>query len=136
MSYVPGKGTELKLDISSVFTAIAQVVNLTPPSMEMGTSETTHLASTWREYISSIPDGGEIELTIEYDSASSTHASLWSKFTGGAVESWQVVFNDVGDTLVAFSGIITGFEFDEVAVDNVVTATVKVKITGAVTITP
>ncbi len=136
MAYTPGKGTELKLSIASVFTALAAVVNVTPPSMEMGTVETTHLASTWREFLSTIPDGGEVAFTIEYDPGATTHASLWTAFQGGALEGWQVVFNDAGDAVVAFSGILTKFNFDEVAVDNVVTASLTVKISGAVTITP
>lgn len=136
MAYAPGKGTILQLEIASVFTAIAQLVNVTPPSMSVGTSETTHLASTWREFIGSIPDGGEITFTIEYDSADASHAALSSKFAGCAVENWKVLFNDAGDTEVAFSGIITGFSWDEVVIDNVVTASLTVKVSGTVTVTP
>lgn len=136
MAYAPGKGTVLKLTITATPTDIAQVVGITPPQMTVGTSETTHLGSSWREYISTLPDGGEVSLTIEYDSAAATHAALWTAFTGGAAEAWSVVFNDTGDTAIAFSGILTGFAWDEVTVDNVVTASLTIQITGAVTVTP
>jgi hypothetical protein len=132
MAYAPGKGTELRLTITGTPTAIAQLVSVTPPSMEMGTTETTHLGSTWKEYISNIPDGGEVSFVVEY----ATHAALWTAFTGGAAEVWAVAFNDAGDTTVGFSGILTAFAWDDVVVDGVVTASLTVKVTGAVTITP
>jgi predicted secreted protein len=136
MAYTPGKGTKLQLSISSTLTDIAQVVSLTPPSMEMGTTETTHLLSTWREYISNLPDGGSIDFTIEYDPSHASHAALWTAFQGGAAESWKVLFTDTGAAAVTFDGILTNFAWDEVAVDGVVTASITVKITGAITITP
>lgn len=136
MAFTPGKGTQLQLSIASVYTAIAQVVGITPPSMDMGTTETTHLLSTWREFIGTIPDGGEIQFTVEYDAANATHAAIWAKFVVGAIELWKVVFTDLGNAEVGFSGIITGFHFDEVVIDNVATVQITVKISGAVTITP
>jgi len=136
MAYTPGKGTRLKLSISSVFTDIANVVSLTPPSMEMGSTETTHLLSAWREFIANIPDGGEVQFTIEYDPTGSTHQQLFTSFSAGTTESWKVVFNDAGNAEVAFEGFVTGFSWDEVAVDGVVTASITIKLTGAVLITP
>ncbi|WP_254509888.1 phage tail tube protein [Anatilimnocola floriformis] len=136
MAYTAGKGTKLQLSISSTLTDIAQVVSMTPPSMEMGTVETTHLLSTWREYISTIPDGGSIDFTLEWDASHATHAALWTAFQGGAVETWKVLFTDTGAATVGFSGIVTGYAFDEIAVDGVVTASLSVKLTGPVVITP
>jgi len=136
MAYTPGKGTELRLTISSTPTALAQVVNITPPAMEMGTTETTHLLSTWREYIANIPDGGTVQFTVEYDSASATHVQLWTSYQAGTLETWAVALNDTGDTTINFSGILTNFGFDQITVDNVVTAPLTIKISGAVTITP
>lgn len=136
MAYTPGKGTRLKLSIASVFTDVAQCVGITPPSMTMGSTETTHLLSSWREYMANIPDGGEVAVSIEYDPSGATHQQLFTSFTTGITEAWKVVFADAGNAEVSFSGFITNFEWDETQVDGVVTASITIKITGAVSITP
>ena len=46
------------------------------------------------------------------------------------------MFADAGNTEIAYTCFVTGFNFDEIAVDGVVTASLTVKITGAVEITP
>lgn len=132
MSYAPGLGTTLSLG----GTAIAQLVSVTPPSMENPTADVTHLGSTWREFVATIPDGGEISLNIEYDSAQATHATLASNFAAGTSGTWVVTLADSGGTTIGFAGPITNFEWDEIVVDDVVRASVTVKISGAVTITP
>lgn len=136
MAYTPGKGTDLQLSIASVYTSIAQVVSVTPPQMEVGASETTHLLSEWREYIATIPDGGELTFNIEWDAAASTHGTLFSKFKDGESGEWKVILNDAGDTVVAFAGCITNFSPSELTVDNVSMAALTVKVSGEVTITP
>lgn len=143
MAFTPGKGTKLQLSIASVFTDIAQLVHVGPPKMQKGTSETTVLADDWRTFIASIKDGGQVTLTIEYDAAETTHATLWEKFSEApaagnnlGVQDWKVVFADAGAAVVGFSAVITNFEFDDVDVEKVVTAQLTLKVSGAVTITP
>lgn len=143
MAYTPGKGTQLQLSIASVFTAIAQLVGVGPPGMTKGTSEVTDLSDDWKRFIASIKDGGEVTLTVEYDAATTTHATLWTKFSEAptssnnwGVQDWKVVFADAGAAEVAYSAIITNFKFDDVDNEKVVTAQLTLKISGAVTITP
>lgn len=132
MAYTPGKGTTITL----AGTARAQVLNITPPSMEMGVTETTHLTSTWKTFIANIPDGGEVSLTIEYDASETTHAALWTDFQAGTAGTYTIVFTDTGAAVVGFAAIITKFAWDQIAVDGVVTASLTLKITGTVSITP
>jgi hypothetical protein len=132
MAFTPGKGTTISLGGS----AIAQVTAITPPGLTMGTSETTHLTSTWRTCIANIRDGGECGFTIEWDSADVSHAAVLTDFGAGTSGTWLITFTDSGATTIGFSGIVTGFAPDEVVVDNIVTAQLTIKINGAVTITP
>lgn len=136
MAYTPGKGTKLQLSISSVFTDIATVQNVTPPSMTMGESETTHLGSAAREFIPNIRDSGEVSFKIEYDAANVTHQNLLATYNTGVTADWKIIFPDLGTTEVTFSGFITGFSWDEVSVDNVVTASLTIKLTGTVSVVP
>jgi hypothetical protein len=136
MAYAPGKGTTLSLTIAATPTVLTQVVSITPPSMEMGMSETTHLGSTWRAFLANIPDGGEFTFELEYDSAAATHAAVWSQFVLGTEAVWLITLADTGTTTIGFSAPISGFAISDIVVDDIVKLTVSAKVTGAVTITP
>lgn len=143
MAYTPGKGTKQQLSIASVFTDIAQVVGVGPPKMSKGTSETTDLSMDWKTFIASVKDAGQVTLTIEYDAASATHAALWTAYSEAptssnnwGVQDWKTIFADAGNAAVAYSGVLTNFEWDDVDIEKVVTAQITIKISGAVTLTP
>ena len=132
MANTPGKGTTLSVG----GTNITQLVNVTAPQMENPEIDTTVLSDTWRNFIASIPDGGELTFTVNYDASTAVHGTLTTNFAAGTSSAWVVTFADTGAATVGFSGPITGFSWGEAAVDNLVTAQVTVKVTGAITITP
>ena len=136
MANTPGKGTIVKISIAETPTAIAQLVGVTPPQMEMGTTETTHLTSSAREFIANILDGGTVDLTINYDSADASHAAILSQFKAGTLAVFSIEFNDAGDTTVGFSGVMTNHNWGEATVESLVTLTVTIKVSGDVTVTP
>lgn len=136
MSFTPGKGTLLQLSISSVFTTISQRVQVTAPDMENPKLDTTNLDNTWRTNRSTIPDGGEVGLIIQYDAGAVTHAALWASFQAGTTEAWKIVFTDTGAAEIAWSGHIAKFSFGEADVDNLILATLTITVSGAVVITP
>lgn len=136
MANTPGKASYLKLSISSVFTTLGQLVSVQPPQMSMGTVETTTLSSTWRTFIATVLDGGEVTCTVNYDASDSSHAQLWTDFQAGTVDSWKIVFADTGAAEVAFSGIITALEWGEYTIDDLVQLNITIKVTSTVTITP
>jgi hypothetical protein len=135
MAYTPGKGTLLKLKISSSYTSLGQVTKITPPSMEMGTVETTTITSASRSFLATIIDGGEVGFTIEWDATDTTHAALLTAFNAGTLSDFEVLFND-GGTTVQFFAIVTKFPWDEIDVESVVTIPITLKISGDVTVTP
>lgn len=126
------QGTLLK--VSS--TTIAQRVRIKPAEHTRADIETTDLDSTWKTYIAGIPDGGEMELEINYDPGSATHATLWSLFGSGAVDDFQLVLTDAGAAVISFDAIVKGFMLGEMTTDQLQRATVKLRITGAVAIAP
>lgn len=136
MANTPGKGTVLQLSISSVYTAIAQLRRVTPPNMEMGTVEITDINDTWRKFLATIKDGGNVVFAIRYDPAQATHAQLWTSFGLGTSEAWKVIFADAGVAEVGFSGIITNLGWGEANVDAIMEQELTLKVDGAVTITP
>jgi hypothetical protein len=134
MAYIAGKGTTLKVSISTVFTIIAQLKNITPPGKKMGTTETTHLLSTDKEFISTIREGGDVKFTVEWDPANTTHAYLLTAFDAGTMESWKVTLPN--GTIIAFTGILTDFPWDQLDVEAVAMIDLTIKVSGAVTVTP
>ena len=98
--------------------------------------DTTDLDATWRTFVATVLDGGELTFVINWDTANTQHAALWSKLSGRAVETWLVTYPDTGATTIGFDGPITGFDIGTSQVDNNVKVTLKIKVSGAITVTP
>ncbi len=130
------QGTLLQLSISAVFTTIAQRVRVKPNEVKREKIETTDLDSTWESSIAGIPRAGELEMEINYDAGAATHAALWASFGTGTVEAWKLILADSGTATFAFSGWIMSFQPGEATVDGLQKATLKIQVTGAVTLTP
>lgn len=136
MAITPGKGATLKVSITGTPTTIGQITSITAPNMTNPTVDTTDLDDTWRSFRSTILDGGELTFVVNWDTADTQHAALWSKFTGGAAETWLITYADTGATTVGFDGPITGFQPSAATVEGIVTVTLTIKVSGAITITP
>ncbi len=132
MAYLIGAGTVLSRRTATspvAYTAITQVKDITPPPLEMGTVETTHLASSAREFMATIPDGGEVTFNLEYDPADTQHIALYTSFGAKTIETWRI---DLPGTAVNidFTGFITKFGIDQVSVDTVNTIPCTIRVTG------
>ena len=59
---------------TSVFTALAEVLSITPPEITTETTDVTHLGSDdgFREFIAALRDGGEATVNMNYVEASAT----------------------------------------------------------------
>lgn len=126
------QGTLLKLS----GTTIVQRTTIKPNAMTRAKLETTDLDSTWETSIAGIPRGGELEMEGNYSAGEATHASLWSSFGSGTVESWSLTLTDAGGAVFAFSGYITSLQIGEAKTDGIQKISIKIQITGAVSLTP
>jgi hypothetical protein len=107
MAFVKSKGTVLKQYISTVYTAVAQVISLDGPGMKSETYE----ANTLDNANAGIPkkptgntDGGDLSGELFLDPALAGHKSLLALLTTPAVQLWQVVYADTGATTWPFAG--------------------------------
>lgn len=125
------KGLGSTLSVSDV--AIAQIVSISGPGSDVGTVETTDLSSTFRTYLPTVSNSGEIGMEIHYSPQQATHTTLEGLVATPAVEDWDLDFADGSN--YAFDGILTGFEVSGMEVDGVVMASITIQITGAITIT-
>ena len=139
-----GHGTELQRGDGGgpeVFTKIAEVLNISGPSLARDTVDVTSMDSPdqWREFIAGLKDGGEVTFDVIYDPVDATiepSGGLLSELdlaSGAAATNYKLVFSDPATTTWDFAAILTGFEPNE-AVDDKVMASVTLKISGKPTI--
>lgn len=112
-----------------VFTKLAEVVSITPPSMSRDTVDATHLESTdrWREYIAGLRDAGEVAAELNFIAGGAAETALFASFNSDDAENWEITFPN--EEAWIFSAILTSIE-TEVTVDGKMTASVGFKLTG------
>ncbi len=99
-----------------VFTAIAEITELTPPQMSRDDIDvTSHQSSDgYREFISGLRDGGEVSFKANWLPTNSTHdgtTGLLETFNDNDTHNWKVILPNTLIT-IAFSGFLTAFEPD------------------------
>jgi len=114
-----------------VWTAIAEVMNITPPSFTRETQDATHMASpnAYREFISGLRDAGEVSLEINYIPGASAQTTLLADLDSDLVVSYRIVFPVSPLSTVTFTAFVTAFS-PEAPLDAKLTASVTFKVTG------
>jgi len=138
MAVYAGQGTVLKATIASTLTAIAQVLEMEGPGIQVGTKETTNLASSIKTYRGQLPDPGTLTATIQYDPADTTHQFLASQvllWPQPAI-AWAMVFPVAAGTHEAtFNAVLTKFAPKGFNEEDNIEADIELQLTGAVTFT-
>lgn len=132
-----GLGSTLKIDNgSAVLTAVGEVIEIGLPNPQVEEVEATHFASPGRqrEFIPGLIDNGEIAFRINWLPGNATDTLINSALTAGTSRDMEVEIPSGPATKqkFAFKGIVKGFE-KSVPIDDRMTATVTVRVAGAVT---
>ena len=136
MAGIDGFGTALQRGDGAtpeVFSTIANVTSINPPSMERSTIDVTAHDSDdgWMEFLGSLKDGGEVSADVNYDP--SEHDALVADFDDDAPRNYKIVFPDADATTWSFQAILTGFE-PEAPYDDKLAASLTWKVTGKPTL--
>ncbi|WP_417398360.1 hypothetical protein [Gimesia chilikensis] len=99
---------------------------------ERPTIDVTNLSSTDREYLVSIPDGGEISCELNYDP--SQHGGFATLMGTGDKAALIITFGDDSSTTLSCDSYLTSFELTAGSVEDVLTASATFKITGEVSL--
>jgi len=135
-------GTLLKIGDGATptenFTTIANVMDISGPSLSLRTAESTHQTSTggWADYIGTIKDGGQVTFPILFDPVENTHdagAGLIKDMVDRTKRNFQIVFPDTANTTWTIPALVTGFE-PGAPVDGNLTANVTLKVAGQPTL--
>jgi hypothetical protein len=120
-----------------VVATVAQVTNISGPSLSMDTADVTTHDSTnaWEETVGTILRSGEVTIDIVYDPADNTQdgtdtSGLVYRMKNKVRSAFSVVFSDTAGSVWSFDGDVTGFE-PGAPVDGALTASVTVKPTGS-----
>lgn len=132
MAGIDGRGTALQRGDGAtpeVFTTIANVTSINPPSMERETIDVTAHDSEdgWMEFVGGLKDGGEVSADVNYDP--SEHDVLVADFDDENPRNYRIVFPDADATTWSFQAILTGFE-PEAPYDDKLAASLTWKVTG------
>lgn len=123
-------------DSPNSYTEIAEVKNIGGPNESADEIEVTHLRSpgSYREFLASFKDGGEIPCVANYIPANATHASgasgLRGLFASGDVRGWKITLAD--GTLLYFDGWVKALG-TPIQVGNAVELNFTIRVSGAVT---
>tara|TARA_R100001463_G_scaffold129363_2_gene188247 strand:- start:39 stop:443 length:405 start_codon:yes stop_codon:yes gene_type:complete len=130
---ITGNGTIFKYN--SV--AIGDIISISAPSVTVATIDTTSVASIYRTFLGGTIDSGTMSLEIMYDPNSTAGAALEAEWEATASNApverdCEIEFSD--SSKYAFKGILVGMSAS-VAIDDRVTASVEIKLSGAITVT-
>lgn len=113
---------------------VAAVRNLSGPSISLDTSDvTTHdSAGGWREFIATLIDAGEVTLELVWDPDNASHNNVRGDLVARTSQTYSIEWPDVSPAVFTFVAFVTAFQ-PEAPVDGELSASVTLKITGAVT---
>ena len=136
-SAVIGKGTLFKRGDGAspeVFTTVAEVKSISGPELSRDTLDVTNMDSTgnFREFVATLQDGGSVSFDINLIGDNTSQNNLDTDMNNGTARNFQMLLPNVGATLYSFTGLVTGFSV-AVEIDGIITASITIKITGAVT---
>ncbi|MBW2084434.1 MAG: outer capsid protein Hoc [Deltaproteobacteria bacterium] len=135
-------GTLLKIgdgaEPTENFTTIAEVLDITGPSLSLDTEDVTSHDSTggWEEHIGTILRSGEVTFDINYIPTHGTHdasTGLVADMMNRTLRNFQLVFPDAGQTTWSFSALVTGME-PSAPVAGRLQSSITLKISGQPTL--
>ena len=102
--------------------------------------DVTCLTSSSKEYKFGLRDSGTVTIEMQYDPEGAGQVILESSYASDTAFDFKIEYNNAPDetgtgTLKEFKGFVISIS-ESGAVDDVVTESVSIKITGDITITP
>lgn len=133
---VPSHGTLLQIGDGGspeVFTTIAEVLDITGPSIAVDTEDvTSHDSGGWREHIATLADAQEVEFSVNFIPGNTTHGptgGIYEKLVNRAKANYRLVFPTVPAKQVTFAAYVTNFEI-EAPVAGVLRANITLRAVG------
>ena len=117
-----------------VFTTIPEIVSFDGPGGSASEIDVSDLASSAREFRMGLKDEGDFSFEMMYLPNNAQHSGLQDDRTNRTLRSFQIVLTDSPQSYLKFTGYVREFSISG-GVDDVIRASVTLRISGAVTIT-
>lgn len=115
-----------------VFTAVGEVQSIAGPDGSAPEIDTTNLSSTAREFNMGLPDEGNVTLEVFMDTGDAQQTNLRTVRASQTIGNYRITLTDSPASTLTFAAYVTGFSLG-IAIDEVIKATITLRITGAVT---
>lgn len=137
-SAISSHGTLLKVGDGAdpeIFTTIAEVKDISGPAMTLNMEDaTSHDSGGWREEIATLLEAGDISFDINYTSGATQSVLETAQYARERL-NFEMVFPFTVPVTKAFSGYVTSFDYSA-PVEGILTASVTIRVSGAITTTP
>ncbi len=120
--------------VAATFTDVAEVTSIDVLDIDVETIDVSShdSANGWREFVAGLKDAGELSMEVNYDPA--LHGTIFAEL-GEAAKGHRITLPGTGGATVEFQALVTGFSA-QAPFDDKLAASITLKVTGAVTITP
>ena len=115
-----------------VFAAIGEVISFQGPGGAASVIDTTNLSSAAKEKRMGLMDEGQFTFELNLDTADTMQTGLRADRTARTLRNFELALNDTATTVLSFSAYVLSFAIQG-GVDAVVSASVTLEISGAVT---
>lgn len=118
-----------------VFTAIAQIGDITGPDQKVDTIDTTthNQANKYKAFIGGLMEGGDVKLPVFFDPANATHTGLITTLEAGVLANYQLSLPVSPAVKWSFAGLITNLGHTY-KMNGAVMADLTVKVSGKPTL--
>ena len=131
-----GFGAKFFLGDALPLTEAADILSVTPPSATVETIDTTTHSSAGgvREFIAGLIDTGEGSIRINWVPGNATDIAFAAALASRAVKLFKInVPASAGTRDFSGSCVVTGYEKDDVVIDDKMTAVLSFKVSGLIT---
>lgn len=115
-----------------VFTTIGEIKSVQGPGGTATVIDTTNLSSTAKEKQPGLKDEGQITLEMNLDTADTMQTGLRTDRDNQTLRNFTLTLTDSPATVLSFAAYVLGFTIN-LAVDDIINASVTLEISGAVT---
>ncbi|MDQ7019614.1 MAG: phage tail tube protein [Robiginitomaculum sp.] len=116
-----------------VFDAIGELTSCQSPNETRERIEVTNFDSAAKEFISGLKDGGEAQFEMNFVPGDAGQASVRAAFDSGQLRNFRIVFTDAATTTLDFKVLVLEKPVASGGVGEALTASMTVKVSGAVT---
>lgn len=122
---------------SEAFTSITELKSVSGPNFSLDVSEASHTASpsAAKEFVAAMIDAGEVtfECNFVMDGTQNLAAGILLDLKNRTKRNFQIAWPTATASTISFAGFVTGWS-PKVAINDVMTVEIKIKITGLPTI--